>query len=448
MQIKVLTTIFLSMLVLLGYSLILFTIVKTEWRMLGDKSWREEISFKDEEHEEKLPAWQEVDHAIPFAIMAFLYCVMHLLNYDPNFYIYSMLAIIVLIQFLGVARTKTDEDSGKLVKWLAKCFDCIVLNCRDTGIRGYVFLIVCVIMGYVDAMFFTLLLFDVFHIMWSLTMIMRAISERTSALVRMLYLFGISMVVFAVFGQRLFTKQFIPDDKDELAHRHEGDDEFEYKDKENWECDTAVSCLLYITYKGLPAGDISSLMTEMGSDSNYVNYRSRIAYDLFFFLWIGILLFNIVTGLIIDSFAERREEDESRKRIMATECFICGIKNEDYDHEMLPPGSASFRKHCDEEHNQWMYLLFVQYLRNKPACDYDGIEMFVSYQLDNSALDWIPRQTSYAIDVAQKKGAESDGKGVHLEMKETIAALEASQRLMMKKIQELQSDVKAAMSSG
>ena len=115
-------------------------------------------------------------------------------------------------------------------------------------------------------------------------------------------------------------------------------------------------------------------MTEMGSDSNYVNYRSRIAYDLFFFLWIGILLFNIVTGLIIDSFAERREEDESRKRIMATECFICGIKNEDYDHEMLPPGSASFRKHCDEEHNQWMYLLFVQYLRNKPACDYDGIE--------------------------------------------------------------------------
>jgi len=440
LQIKILTTIALSMAVLLGYVLILFTIVKTEWPMLGDDAWREGRKAQ-KENEGGVATWQRADHAIPCTVLALLYCTIHLLNYAPNFYLYSAMGFVCVIQFLGMARAKTNEDSGQIVKFLSKCFDCMVLNRRDTGVRGYIFLIVCVILGYADSMFFTFLLFDVFHILSKLTLIMRAIVDRSPALIRMLYLFTISLIAFAVVGQRLFTRQFIPDEEEVLAHRHEDDaGQFEYKAEENWECDSAVSCLLYIGYKGLPAGDISGLMTELDRES--ASYRSRIAYDLLFFIWIGILLFNIITGLIIDSFASKREEEESRKRIRETECFICGIKNDEYDRALLPPGSATFRQHCKVEHDLWMYLLFIQYLRNKPACEYDGIEMFVDKQLRSSAQDWIPRQTSYAIDVAKQKRAVADGKETQLEMMQSITALEASHRLVMKNLQDMQADMK------
>ena len=51
----------------------------------------------------------------------------------------------------------------------------------------------------------------------------------------------------------------------------------------------------------------------------------RMLFDLAFFLWIGIIMMSIITGLILDTFASLREEADARAEILSSTCFICGI---------------------------------------------------------------------------------------------------------------------------
>ena len=43
------------------------------------------------------------------------------------------------------------------------------------------------------------------------------------------------------------------------------------------------------------------------------DYLLRILFDTTFYVWTGILLLNVVTGLMVDTFGAVREEKERRK---------------------------------------------------------------------------------------------------------------------------------------
>ena len=60
------------------------------------------------------------------------------------------------------------------------------------------------------------------------------------------------------------------------------------------------------------------------------NYISRVVYSLSFFVWVGVVLFNVITGLIVDSFTELRGASEERAAILAEECFVCGLVEQEY----------------------------------------------------------------------------------------------------------------------
>ena len=47
-------------------------------------------------------------------------------------------------------------------------------------------------------------------------------------------------------------------------------------------------------------------------------------YSLSFFVWTGIILFNIISGLMLDAFASIREEADKREETLADSCFVCG----------------------------------------------------------------------------------------------------------------------------
>ena len=50
--------------------------------------------------------------------------------------------------------------------------------------------------------------------------------------------------------------------------------------------------------------------------------------DLCFFVIVGVLLFDMVTGIIVDTFASCREETEHRSHALENTCFICDIDRE------------------------------------------------------------------------------------------------------------------------
>ncbi len=72
-------------------------------------------------------------------------------------------------------------------------------------------------------------------------------------------------------------------------------------------------------------------------------------------------------GLIIDSFGELRDKEETLAQEMATKCFICGqIKNK---FDRIPHG---FENHISREHNMAHYLFFLLYLIKKKESEFSG----------------------------------------------------------------------------
>lgn len=62
-------------------------------------------------------------------------------------------------------------------------------------------------------------------------------------------------------------------------------------------------------------------------------------------------LFVVYTGLIIDSFGELRDKEETLTNEMQTKCFVCGLPKNEFDH--IPHG---FDNHTAREHNMAHYM--------------------------------------------------------------------------------------------
>jgi hypothetical protein len=105
------------------------------------------------------------------------------------------------------------------------------------------------------------------------------------------------------------------------------------------------------------AGDIRSNLRTVNTGSG--DYLARVAYDSIFFVWVGIVILNIITGLMVDTFGAIREEAANRSEILETECFVCGMQRTDYDDLGLGKKAATFKEHQEREHDKWLYVIIV-----------------------------------------------------------------------------------------
>ena len=124
-----------------------------------------------------------------------------------------------------------------------------------------------------------------------------------------------------------------------------------------------------------------------------------------FFIWVGVVLFNVITGLIVDTFSVLRERMERRAHLLKHECFICGLKRDEYDNANIN-GAPEFDLHLSRVHDKWKYVLFVSYLKDKIPTDFNGLESFVSRCLKNHNLSWLP--TRKTADLRVSTGEKED----------------------------------------
>jgi hypothetical protein len=126
----------------------------------------------------------------------------------------------------------------------------------------------------------------------------------------------------------------------------------------------------------------------------------RVVFDTSFFIWVGVLLFNIITGLMVDGFGSLREEDKERSDILENTCFVCGFNRTSY--EDIPNfRGPNFDYHKSEEHNFWSYVDLYVYLKRRDESSYSGAESYVWFMMNKGDLSWIPRRTSASIQDAQ-----------------------------------------------
>jgi hypothetical protein len=142
------------------------------------------------------------------------------------------------------------------------------------------------------------------------------------------WLFLVVMIVFGTFATEFF-----------------GPDRFDTG------CETRLQCFSWVLYYGYQGGAVWSAFNALNT-VEYGNplFLQRLVFDLLFYTVLGVLLFNLVTGVMLDAFGTLRDGRAEREDCLRNSCFICALTREEF--EQLGP-EFSFARHKRMDHNLW-----------------------------------------------------------------------------------------------
>ena len=97
-------------------------------------------------------------------------------------------------------------------------------------------------------------------------------------------------------------------------------------------CTTLLECSVSVITFGLRHGDLNQITAErlavpatdvIGEPTYYDNMHGPgVIFVLIFYIIVGVILLNVVFGIIIDAFAALRQADAARKEHMQNTCFV------------------------------------------------------------------------------------------------------------------------------
>eukprot|EP01016_Furgasonia_blochmanni_P003107 TRINITY_DN11214_c0_g2_i1.p1 TRINITY_DN11214_c0_g2~~TRINITY_DN11214_c0_g2_i1.p1 ORF type:complete len:210 (+),score=67.52 TRINITY_DN11214_c0_g2_i1:61-630(+) len=140
----------------------------------------------------------------------------------------------------------------------------------------------------------------------------------------------------------------------------------------------------------------------------------RVIFDNVFFFVLVVIIIEVLSGIIIDTFAVLRKEAEAQEAELKNNCFICGIPKEEFDkstHHKL-----GFKTHVFEEHNMWNYIFYVLYVRAKKDTELTGIEIDIRTRVEKGDLTFFPIQRSLMLN--ENNAQKSFNPKAHIKMLE------------------------------
>lgn len=115
----------------------------------------------------------------------------------------------------------------------------------------------------------------------------------------------------------------------------------------------------------------------------------KVLFDLSFFIVINTIIMNIVAGIIIDTFGEMRDQLYERQEKLSNTCLICqNIRSS------IEEIGVNFKVHVSKDHDLWLYLEFMKYIKVKRRVDYTADEVAIYSDLENKTIDWMPQGSS------------------------------------------------------
>lgn len=210
------------------------------------------------------------------------------------------------------------------------------------------------VMGNFNNFFFAAHLLDVAVGFKTLRTILQSVTHNGVQLVLTVMLLTIIVYIYTVIAFNFFRKFYIQEEDDEVDKK----------------CHDMLTCFVFHLYKGVRAG--GGIGDEIGDPDGDIYEVYRIIFDITFFFFVIVILLAIIQGLIIDAFGELRDQLESVKNDMESNCFICSIEKSFLD--AVPHG---FDTHVQQEHNLANYMFFLMHLINKPDTEYTGQETYV-----------------------------------------------------------------------
>jgi hypothetical protein len=131
-------------------------------------------------------------------------------------------------------------------------------------------------------------------------------------------------------------------------------------------------------------GGIGDVM-HMPLYSDRAKYFIKFFYSFLFFILIIIVLLELLFGIIIDTFAELREEQTKKESDKKDVCFICGAKRDEIEKDGI-----NFDKHTEDDHNFINYIYYIIGLKFEDIQNLNKINSFSYEQIAEKSISWIP----------------------------------------------------------
>jgi len=118
-----------------------------------------------------------------------------------------------------------------------------------------------------------------------------------------------------------------------------------------------------------------------------------ILFDFSYFTLVVLILLAIVTGVIIDTFGELRDQASQKAERLKSQCFMCGLGEGVF---------SNFDLHVDEEHNLWSYAAYIVYLQELPVVRQTRLEQYVHGKIITGDSSWLPNNQAAVISMSSE----------------------------------------------
>ena len=290
----------------------------------------------------------------------------------------SVLSIIIVTIYLAKtapliiksAWAGVSKDKINIFLYLIRLLKTIYNLISDFDILYYLIYGITAIVGTVSSPFlFAFHLFEVLIRYPVLLNVVRAVWLPKKAILFTFFLYVVLMYFFSLFAYYQLYESYPPG-----------------------YCDSTWVCLLTtidrsFKYDGGLGGFMHPSTEVKPYDNGY--FFLRFFYDNISYILLMIIMINVVSGIIIDTFGRLREQFKEYTDDLENICFICGYDKETI--EKNSPADMNFEIHIKEDHNLWNYLFFIGYLKNKDQTEFTGIESYVIDQIQAGEINWFPK---------------------------------------------------------
>jgi hypothetical protein len=268
---------------------------------------------------------------------------------------------------------------------------------RDNTFRYYCVVIIFSVLGLNFPIAYSILLLDVVYRFPTLRNVLASVVTNANQLLMTAMLGIIIIYIYAFWGFSIDTDMYF-----DAAIGDYGESQ----------CQSLWNCFLTTLNLGLRSGGgISDILIKIPYE-NLSKYYQMFIFSLSFFLVVIIILLNIIFGIIIDTFAQLRDQKNFIEEDMRTKCFICNIDRYTFDRN-----SYGFEQHIVEDHNVWQYLYFLVHLQEKDHTEYNGTESFCDKMIAAEDISWIPLHRALCLKNTDVKLEEAP---MNLEMKAKV----------------------------
>ena len=165
-----------------------------------------------------------------------------------------------------------------------------------------------------------------------------------------------------------------------------------FTDKET--CKTYSECFFDMLNSGIRGGaGMGFGIKKIGQPGYYIEFL----LEMVIFILVSLVLFNIITGIIVDSFQKLKDQESEENEMKENTCYICSLHREKFEKKGI-----KFENHTEQEHNIINYFNYIYKVEETDESDLNSLDYQVMQSIKNNRTDFFPMKTCLSLSSNKK----------------------------------------------